>query len=112
MMFVKRVNAGITPITEANMYWQRIWLGERELRRFLAYSGLTAPPYNLRVEDFLRFGRKGITAGTLMKVLQKRGIAWSWNCDVIRRGVLQAIGYKLLDIEELEHNLVFAKDRR
>jgi len=110
-MFVKRVNPAITPIEEANENWQRIWLGEDEIRRFLAYTGLTAPPYRLSPENFLR-SRRGMTAGKFMHLLQRYRITWSFNRDVVRRGVLHAIGYRTLEIEELEHRLVFADGRR
>ena len=110
-MFAKRVDPMTTPIEEANRVWQRLWLGEREIRKFLAYTGLTAPPYRLSPENFLR-GRRGMTAGKFMRLLQRYRITWSLNKDVVRRGVLQAIGYKRLDIEELEQRLVFASGRR
>ena len=84
-------------------------MGSREVQRFLAYTGLTAPPYNLRAEDLLRFSR-GMTAGKLMRKLQKL-VTWSRNCEVMRRAVLLSVGYKLREIEELEHQLVFDSRR-
>ena len=107
-MFARKVNVAITPIAEAYEDWKRIWMGSREIQRFLAYTGLTAPPYNLRVENFLRFPHlRGMTAGRLMQKLRKLGVCWS--ADSVRRGVLQSVGYKLREIEEFEHNRTFVK---
>ena len=61
-MFVRKVDAKTTPIAEVYDDWERIWMGEKEIRRFLAYTGLSAPPYNLRVEHFLKFLWRGISA--------------------------------------------------
>ena len=111
-MFAKKVDAKTTPIVQAYEDWERIWMGRRELRRFLAFTGLTAPPHNLRVENLLPRLASGITAGKLFKRLRKFGITWSWNCEVVRRAVLLAVGYRLHEIEVFEHNLVFAGSRR
>jgi hypothetical protein len=109
-MFVKKVDAKTTPISEVYDDWERIWMGEKEIRRFLAYTGLSAPPYNLRVEHFLKFPfLHGISAGKFMRKLQKLGVTWSFNRDVVRHGVLQAVGYKWRDIEEFEHMRVFGR---
>jgi hypothetical protein len=109
-MFVRKVDAKTTPISEIYDDWERIWMGEKEIRRFLAYTGLSAPPYNLRVEHFLKFPfLRGISAGKFMRKLQKLGVTWSFNRDVVRRGVLQAVGYKWRDIEEFEHMRVFGR---
>ena len=109
-MFVRKVNAKTTPIAEVYDDWERIWMGEKEIRRFLAYTGLSAPPYNLRVEHFLQFPfLRGISAGKFMKKLHRLGVTWSFNRSVMRRGVLQAVGYKLLDIEAYEHARTFGR---
>jgi hypothetical protein len=44
-----------------------------------------------------------------MRKLQKLGVTWSFNRDVVRRGVLQAVGYKWRDIEDFEHMRVFGR---
>jgi len=109
-MFGRVVNAQTTPISQVYDSWQSIWLGEREIRRFLAYTGLTAPPYNLRVENFLKFPNlRGMTARRFVQKLRRLGVGWSWNGDAVRRSVLLAVGYRLLEIEEFEHNRIFGR---
>ena len=111
-MWARRIDAGTTSIAEAYKQWERIWLGEQEIRRFLAYTGLSAQPYSLTVEDFLRFPfRRGMTAKSLVRKLRRLGISWSANRDVMRRAILLAIGYKQLDISQLEHKLVFDRGK-
>jgi hypothetical protein len=44
-----------------------------------------------------------------MKKLHRLGVTWSFNRSVMRRGVLQAVGYKLLDIEAYEHARTFGR---
>jgi len=109
-MFVKKVDVRTVPITQAYENWECIWLGEREIRRFLAYTGLTAPPYNLRVENFLKFPfLRGMTARRFVQKLRRLGVTWSWNNDAMRRSILLAIGYRLLEIEEFEHYRIFGR---
>lgn len=107
---LRKVDAQTTPIERAYDDWERIWLGEREIRRFLAYTGLTAPPYNLRVENFLKFPfLRGMTARRFVQKLRRLGVTWSWNNDAMRRSILLAIGYRLLEIEEFEHYRIFGR---
>ena len=109
-MFAMKVNAQTTPIERIYENWERIWLSEREIRRFLAYTGLNAPPYNLRVENFLKFPNlRGMTVRRFVQRLRRLGVTWSWNDDAVRRSVLLAVGYRLLEIEEFEHNRIFGK---
>jgi len=105
---MRKVDAQTTTIERAYDNWERIWLGEREIRRFLAYTGLTAPPYNLRVENFLKFPfLRGMTARRFVQKLRRLGV--TWNNDVMRRSILLAVGYRLLEIEEFEHYRIFGR---
>jgi len=105
---LRKVDAQTTPIERAYDDWERIWLGEREIRRFLAFTGLSAPPYNLRVENFLQFPfLRGMTARRFVQKLRRLGV--TWNNDVMRRSILLAVGYRLLEIEEFEHYRIFGR---
>ena len=109
-MFARKIDAKTTPIEAVYNDWERVWLSAETIKRFLAISGLTAPPYNLRVEDFLKFPHlRGMAARRFVRKLRQFGVTWSWNDGVVRRGVLQAVGYKLREIEEFEHNCIFGR---
>ena len=109
-MFGRQVDTQTTPIAQVYENWERIWLGEREIRRFLAFTGLSALPYNLRVENFLKFPYlRGMTARRFVQKLRRLGVTWSWNEAVVRRSVLLSVGYKLCEVEEFEHNRIFGR---
>jgi len=72
--------------------WRETVLGERELRKFFAYTGLTAPPHSLQPPT------RKMRGCELQKWLMKQGVTWSYHDENMARSVYLAIGYKWLDI--------------
>jgi len=67
------------------MNWREVKLDERAIRKFFAYTGLTAPPYSLTPP-----ARK-MTGGELQEWLKRKKVSWSYSDEVMRNAISLSI---------------------